>query len=469
MISIIDKIRNISLNEPNKTAYVVGKDKITYKYLYQKANTYASYLKKQDSKPIILYGDKEIEMIISIIACLISNRPYIPIGTCTPKERIEKIIKLSNASLIITKRKIDIEDIEIKKIEDLIEYNQKDDITYKNDIAYIISTSGSTGEPKCVPISISNLENFTNWISKLNPLKKYKNKRVLNQASFSFDLSVADIYYSLYNGHTLVTEDKSSCSFLTSNNIFAEEKINIAVMTPTYMKLCLVDDSFNEKTCPDFECVYFCGEQLEPSLVKKIYKSFPNLKIINAYGPTEATSAISAILITKEMCKDKILPVGEIDNLASNVEIIEEEIVIKGNSVFNGYLGNVVGGYYQENNINCYKTGDIGYIENKKIYCIGRKDSQIKYKGYRIELNDIEYNLKLIDGVDDAAVVAKYNENNIVKTIKAYVVSNKETNYIKEKLGKKIPSYMMPKTIVLIDKLPLNQNGKIDRKALQEL
>ena len=469
MINIIEKIKETSIQEPQKIAYKVGNKSITYKELYEKATTYASYLKKQDSKPIILYGDKEIEMVISIIACLIANRPYVPIGTCTPEERITKIIKLTEATLLITTRSIPIINIEVKRLEDLKSYQENQEIIYENASAYIISTSGSTGEPKCVPISTKNLENFTNWISNLTPLKNYKNKKILNQASFSFDLSVADFYYSLYNGHTLIAEDKSSCSFLTSNNIFEKEKINIAIMTPTYMKLCLIDESFNEINCPNFECVYFCGEQLEPSLVTKIYKSFPNLKIINAYGPTEATSAISAILITKDMCQEKLLPVGEMNNLASNVEIIDEELVIKGDSVFSGYLGDIVGGYYKENNINCYKTGDLGFIKDNKLYCIGRKDSQIKYKGYRIELNDIEYNIKLINKVEDAAVVAKYNDNNIVKTIKAFVVSSQDISYIKEELSKKIPSYMMPKTIVLIDQLPLNQNGKIDRKALKEL
>lgn len=185
-----------------------------------------------------------------------------------------------------------------------------------------------------------------------------------------------------------------------------------------------------------------------------------------------ATSAVSAILITKEMLNEKrLLPVGEVTTFATEINIINEEIVLKGNSVFNGYLGNYIGGYYKENNTNCYNTGDIGYIENGKLYCKGRIDGQIKYKGYRIELNDIEYNLNLINGIKESAVVAKYNEDNIVKTIKAFIVTENEmdVNYIKKELKKYLPSYMIPKTIKVIDKLPINQNGKIDRKALKEL
>ena len=106
-----------------------------------------------------------------------------------------------------------------------------------------------------------------------------------------------------------------------------------------------------------------------------------------------------------------------------------------------------------------------------KLYCKGRKDSQVKYKGYRIELNDIEYNINLISGVKECAVVAKYNENLVVKTIKAFVVvdNSQDANYVKTELEKYIPAYMMPKAIKIIDKLPINQNGKVDRKALSEL
>ena len=145
--------------------------------------------------------------------------------------------------------------------------------------------------------------------------------------------------------------------------------------------------------------------------------------------------------------------------------------MLKGDSVFSGYLGNYIGGYYKENDINCYKTGDIGYIKDGKLYCKGRKDNQIKYKGYRIELNDIEYNINKIHGVNECAVVAKYNDDLVVKSIKAFVVldSKQGVDYIKEELKKLIPIYMIPKAIKIVDQLPINQNGKVDRKALSEL
>ena len=471
MIKMINKIKKIASLSPNKIAYKVNNDCITYKELWDSAREYAQLLKRQGTSPVIIYGNKNISVIISILACVIANRTYVPVGLCTPLYRIKQIVEITNSSLVLTYNNLILKGTDCFKLEKLKQYENCDIQESKNDIVYMIFTSGSTGVPKGVPISKTNLNNFIDWISNLKPLCDYKDINVLNQASFSFDLSVADFYYSLCNGHTLIAFDNDiQKDYDEIFNLMSE--IDVAVMTPTFMKLCLLNKDFNEKKYPNFKCVYFCGEQLEVKTVKKLYEMFPNLKIINAYGPTEATSAVSGIIITKEMANTlQLLPVGEVNKFATEIEIIDDEIVLKGKSVFGGYLGNCVGGYYSENNINCYRTGDVGFIKDGKLYCKGRKDSQVKYKGYRIELNDIEYNINLIDGVKECAVIAKYNNNLVVKTIKAFVVVDGKYNeyYVRSELEKLIPVYMMPKTINIIEKLPINQNGKIDRKALCEL
>ena len=465
------KIEKIVKQNPNKIAYKVKNNSITYKELWDTSSFYADLLKREGTSPVIIYGHKDINVLISIIACIIAGRTYVPVELSTPINRLKQIVKLADSSLILTDKNISIDNINCLKLDDLKQYEKYDIKENNNDIIYIIFTSGSTGIPKGVPISNTNLNNFVDWISKLKPLCDYKDINVLNQASFSFDLSVADLYYSLCNGHTLVALDNDiQEEYDELFNIMSE--IDVAVMTPTFMKLCLLNNSFNSNNYPKLKCIYFCGEQLEVKLVEKIFDCFPNVTVINAYGPTEATSAVSAIIITKEMADNmELLPVGEIDNFATKIDIIDGEIVLSGKSVFSGYLDNFVGGYYKNDNINCYKTGDIGYIEDGKLYCKGRKDSQIKFKGYRIELNDIEYNINLIKGVKECAVVPKYNDNLVVKTIKAFVVveENIDIDYIKTELEKHIPIYMIPKSIKIIDKLPINQNGKIDRKALSEL
>lgn len=466
---IVGNIQKVVKKNPNRIAYKVGDQSITYGELWTCAKERSEFLKCQGSSPVIIYGNKELNVVKSILSCLLAKRPYVPVGICTPLTRLKKIIDITNSTLILTDEVVDIREIECCKFDELSKNSSKHYDNNSN-IAYIIFTSGSTGEPKGVPISTDNLENFINWINSLKPLSDYKNINVLNQASFSFDLSVADFYYSMSNGHTLCALNNDiQENYNEFFRLFKE--IDVAVITPTLMKMCLLNKNFNEVEFPRFKCVYFCGELLERKTAKKLLELFPNLSIINAYGPTEATSAISAINITKEIVEnEEILPVGNIENFATNVEIIDNEIVLKGKSVFSGYLDNIIGGYYSENNTNCYKTGDVGCIKNNKLYCKGRKDSQVKYMGYRIELNDIEYNISNINGVSECAIIAKYNDNNTVRLIKAFVVGKDiSSEYIRKELQNKIPDYMIPKTIKIIDKMPVNQNGKTDRRALMEL
>ena len=179
-----------------------------------------------------------------------------------------------------------------------------------------------------------------------------------------------------------------------------------------------------------------------------------------------------AIEITKDMADGmKLLPVGELETAAVDIEITDGEIVLKGKSVFGGYLGSEATAGSIDNGSGSFRTGDIGYIEDNRLYCRGRRDSQIKYKGYRIELDDIEYNLNLIEGVKECAAVAKYNDDHAVKTIKAFVVveNDEDPEYIRQEAEKYLPSYMIPKTIRVVERLPMNANGKTDRKALSEL
>ncbi len=458
---MIEKIKKIVERKPNKKAYIVGNDFITYKELWDKANYYAMLLSKEGTSPVIIYGNKEINSVVSILACILSNRTYIPIGSCTPVKRLEKIIEMTKSSLILSGYNLEIDNIDICSLEKLDRYKDGTSKLINNDIVYIIFTSGSTGDPKGVPISKDNLNNFIDWISSIKPLCDYEDVNVLNEASFSFDLSVADLYYSLCNGHTLYALNDDINDGL--DELFkVMENIDVAVLTPTFIKLCLLNRDFNSDSYKRLKCIYFCGEQLEVKTVKKIFDVFPNLNVINAYGPTEATSAVSSILITKDMLDETLLPVGDINTFATDIRIVNDEIVLSGKSVFNGYLGS-------NELIKEYHTKDIGYIKDGKLYCKGRLDSQVKYKGYRIELNDIEYNINKINGVMECAVVAKYDDNNNVKTIKAFVVTNKDSNYIKEELEKLIPIYMMPKSIKVIDRLPVNSNGKVDRKALRDL
>ena len=471
---MIDNLLNILKEGNNNLLYKIDDKMITYRECYERVLKLSNNLKKQGNSPIIIYGDKSINTVISILSCIVAHRCYIPLYTCTPLYRIEDIINKAHVSLILSDDEIEINNIECLSVEDLnSEYNHEN--TYyenNNKYAYTIFTSGSTGKSKGVPISYDNLNNFISWITNIEEFKECYNLKVLSQASFSFDLSVMDLYFSIYKNNSIIgisSDDRSILSKVYST--IRDNNINFLIMTPTFVKMLLIDNDFNEDNYPSIKYMFFCGELLEVSTVIKIKERFKNVKVINAYGPTEATCCVSLLEIKDSMLDKEYLPVGKINTSAVDIIIKDNEIILKGDSVFDGYLDMDSDNCYIENNKNTYKTGDIGIIEDNYLYCKGRLDNQIKYMGYRIELGDIENNLLKIDGIKEAVVISKYKDNNIVKLIKAYVTVDKniDTNYIKKELSKLIPSYMVPKTIEIIDSIPVNNNGKYDRRKLSDL
>lgn len=350
---MLEKLKKIVQANRDRVAYKINNDTISYNKLWERANSLANVLVNQGVSPVILYGHKSLNMVISIIACLIAKRAYVPIDIYAPIERIYNIINQSKANLVIKNEEIELEGIECLNIQELKEkysYENSKNFNNENEIAYIIFTSGSTGEPKGVPISYSNLENFINWIGGLENLSTYKNINVLDEASFSFDLSVADFYYSLFNGNTLVGLDSASKEdYVKIFDVLKFENINLIVATPTFAKLLVLEKDFNDRNFKSLKCIYFCGETLDVKLVKKLKDRFKGIKIINAYGPTEATSAVSGILIDDYMLNEDYLPVGRISTAATKIDIENDEIVLSGPSVFGGYIGDICGGYFKRN------------------------------------------------------------------------------------------------------------------------
>ena len=471
----LNNLLNILKKGKNKVLYKIDNNVVTYKEAYNKVLVLSKNLNKQDNTPVILYGHKSIDEFISILACIVAKRCYIPIDKYTPKKRIEEIIKKTKSTLLIKNENINISNIESLTIEELnnkYKYKRKT-IPTNNKNAYIIFTSGSTGDSKGVPISYTNLNHFINWVTKLKEFYNCSNLNILSEASFSFDLSVMDIYFSIYKNNTIVALKSSNNKSLKKiYKTIKQENINFLIMTPTFIKMLLLDKEFNDKNYQDIKYMFFCGELLEVETAKRIKERFPKVKIINAYGPTEATCFISLIEIKNNMLNNDYLPVGKITTGAVKIQIENKEIILKGKSVFNGYLDIITPNSYKEKNTNCYKTGDIGEIKNNNLYCLGRIDNQIKYQGYRIELEDIENNLLKIKGIREAIAIAKYKDKtNVVKLIKAFVVLDNDLKVeeIKKQLSKLIPNYMVPKQIKIIDKIPVNNNGKYDRKKLINL
>ena len=395
----------------NAAAYRAGDDVRTYGVLWTDAQRAAELLRRQGTGAVLIRGTAHPDTVTAMLACLLAGRAYVPIDPQMPAARVAAIRAQTRSTC--TLRSADCAGDGLR-LPELDAFRDAPVQAQQGDTAYIIFTSGSTGAPKGVPISVRNLAHFIRWIQTIPALRSAARTAVFNPARYSFDLSVAGMYLALCGGHTLVAPSPAQAAQLSgAREAMAAAGASIAVVTPTYFRRCLLDERCDAASVPTLRCIYFCGERLDPSLVRAIWARFPGVRIVNAYGPTEATSAVSAIEVTPTLLEaEPILPVGVAADAAVRITSCDGELVLRGASVFGGYLDGRAGGYFRDGDENAYRTGDMGAVRDGRIYCFGRCDRQIKYKGYRIEPGDIEENIQCIPGVrrGSAAVSGRHGE-----------------------------------------------------------
>ena len=495
LIDILDVFEN----KKDNIAYSENDCEYTYKDLYILTKKIYNILltKNKEYKPVIVYGHKEFYMKASFLACLFAGMTYVPIDNCLPEKRVEYIYSIINPDVIIKNGKINGIELDTENGNnidsvDLRCFENKDfDL---NSIAYIIFTSGSTGDPKGVQVTYKNLDTCINWLKKIS---SFTDKDViLNQAIFSFDLSVADLYLTTVIGAKhYILKDVNNLNLKEMFENLKTSNITAAVLTPSFADLLLLDKSFGREKIPYLKTIIFCGEKLLKSTVIKLKERFKDIKIINAYGPTECTFAVTSVEIEDKYISDlknindDSIPVGFVKD-GVTIKIVDKnkcelkpyekgEILIIGDSVAKGYINVNVDEdvFIKYNGENAYLTGDIGYLdENGLLYFESRKDTTVKYKGYRIDLLDIERNILKLDFIENVKVLDKKDENGKTVKIIAFIKlktseesnDNKESitkEKIKKELIKYIPEYMCP-TIKIVEEFKLNNNGKVD---LQEL
>ncbi|HBU5929931.1 AMP-binding protein [Klebsiella pneumoniae] len=409
--------------------------------------------------PVVLYGHQQAEFAVALYSCLLHNIPYIPVDCIYPQERLKEICQLANAPFYY--------DVAAKKF---IATGITGQVLAEPDLAYIMFTSGSTGKPKGVQIGRESVWHFMKWVSQDFSLPE---KPVLmNHAVFSFDLSLIPLLANLATGGHIVLNAKEDIAAENWLDRLKANDVSVWVSTPSFAYQRLLSPQFNSDYLPELNVFIFIGEVLNKALVKQLRRRFPQAKILNSYGPTEATIATTVVEITDEILNNDnpLLPVG-VMMPDTHMEITADgELIIWGKNVMRGYLG-----LPQENATKLlrreseeyrgYRTGDLGY-EDGLIYCQGRNDSQIKLNGYRIEINEIENRLLAMSGISEAVVLPLMKSCGSVLRIAAFCVTDLAPEVIKTSLSKVLPHYMVPSQIIIKDALPLNPNGKIDRKLL---
>ncbi|WP_391204476.1 amino acid adenylation domain-containing protein [Psychrobacillus sp. L4] len=475
---------------PNLTAVVFDNKHLTYKELNGKANSLARELKEKGIVTDTIVGimlDRSIEMVIGILAILKAGGAYLPIDPIYPKERIQYILKDSGSKFLLSITDL-IDNIEFEgEILDLFNkqlyMGQSNNLELKsnpNDLAYIIYTSGTTGNPKGVMIEQRSLVNYI--VYGIN--KYYANEKLHMPfyTSTSFDLTVTSIFSPLISGNTMVIH-RNLDSVKLINEVFEVNNNSIVKLTPAHLSLLKEMNYVNNS----IKKIIVGGEDFTVELAKNISNLFNNrLEIVNEYGPTEATVGCIVHIYDIERDYKNLVLIGKpISNTQAyivdkNLKLmpigIPGELCISGDGLARGYLNRpeLTKEKFVDNPFKVgqkmYKTGDLAkWLPDGNIECLGRIDNQVKIRGFRIELGEIENVLLQHEELKEVAVVVNENKEQ-EKFICAYLVSKVEVDILNLRvfLKDRLPEYMIPSYFTQLEKLPLTQNGKLDRRALPE-
>jgi D-alanine--poly(phosphoribitol) ligase subunit 1 len=502
-MKLLNSIKNFSMSNPDQLAYISPTEEITYGELWSQSEQIAAFLihSNFDNRlPVIVYGHMNASMVVTFLGCVKAGFSYIPIDLSIPIERISSILSSSQAELVInTTNQVAAFDpstvpvFEYKAIiagEGTCEEINDTHWVSGDDNFYIIYTSGSTGNPKGVQISAKNLESFVDWMLEDFPIKG--GRRFLNQAPYSFDLSVMDLYPALVSGGTIFAITKEMIA--RPKQLFealAVSNTEVWTSTPSFAQMCLMDPTFTEELLPKLRVFLFCGEILPVSICRGLKERFPKARIFNTYGPTEATVAVTSIEVTEDIMDSyENLPIGKPKGDTRIVLVNENgrsvppgekgEIVIAGPSVSKGYLGQqelTDRSFFRYDGIQAYRTGDAAYVnEHGLLFYKGRIDFQIKLHGYRMELEEIEYHIANCRYVKSAAVIPIYQNEKVEYLLAAIIPESHEfekeyqlTSAIKKELSQVLPAYMIPRKFSYYEELPMTANGKMDRKKFREM
>ena len=488
-IPMIKYFEEQAKNTPDNIAMVFENKKMTYKELNEKANSLAYELRKNGVTNNTIIGilqERSFEMIIAILAVLKSGGSYIPIAPDYPKERIEYMLQDSNASILLTgansKIKTDKKIINIKLNSSIYDSHKEnlENISKPEDLSYLIYTSGSTGTPKGVMLKQQNLSNFYNSMKEtIDYLKDGKQHKILSITTVSFDIFAFETLMSLTRGLTVYMTNENEQKMTSElERIIKENQVEIMQTTPSIMKFHL-ENVKNKENLQSLKYIMLAGEPLTKLLVDKIKSIIPGVTIYNGYGPSETTIFSTTANVTNQSKITIGRPVHntQIYILNKNKKLMPQgtigELYISGDGVGKGYMNkeeqtktSFIPNPFIEGKT-MYKVGDLGaYDENGEITCYGRVDNQIKIRGLRVELPEIEKQMLSIYNISNAVVVKK--EINGREVLCAYYIQNGpvEEAVIKTVLQNKLPQYMVPQYFVRLEKMPYTPNGKIDKKAL---
>lgn len=495
---------------PQVVAVTYAGEQVSYAELNGKANAMARSLVMNGvgrNVIVAVLAERGIGFLAAILAVFKAGGAYLPLDTRYPASRIAQVLKPSQAPLIlVTRAFVPILDQALEKVAEedrpriveietfLSERHNEGNLEPRcspQDLAYVIYTSGSTGTPKGAMIEHRGMLNHLS--AKIADLQLTDVDIIAQTAAQSFDISVWQFLAALLvGGQVHVFSDEVA---FNPSRLFAEagrERVSILETVPSLLRAMLDEVERDATKAVDLSSLRWLiptGEALPPELCRHWFKRYPDIPMLNAYGPTECSDDVSHYRIDQPPAKDaQRIPIGHalanmclyiVDKRIEPVPIgVAGELLVAGVGVGRGYLNDarrtaevfIPDPFARRPGARLYRTGDLArYLPDGNIEFLGRLDHQVKVRGFRIELGEIEAVLEQHPAVREVAVI-DYQDGSLEARLAAYVVPNQEQppalGDLRSFLKEKLPDYMMPSFFVLLDALPLTANGKLDRRAL---
>ena len=503
-VPVHEQIRQHAQENPEKTAVIAAGKQLSFRELDLLSDQLARVLAKLGAGRDQLIGvlfEREIWAYVAEIAVLKAGAAFVPFITEYPDDRIDFCMQDGESKLLLTCRKqiagrqlqdkgyriLTLEEAfgteELNSVQANAEFRIQDSEFAPaglNDLAYCIYTSGSTGRPKGVMIEHMNIANYVHRNEKSIEIMHYAAPGRVNLAiaSFSFDVSVVEEFVPLCNGNTVViaTEAEIHDPVLFAK-LVTESGANGITCTPTYL-LSLLEIPVSREAIRQLTFFDIGAEAFPRQLYDRLRELREDSVILNVYGPTECTMGCSAALMTGEEHVTVGPPIANTvfyvaDLFGNELPVgLRGELIICGDQVGRGYVNlpeKSAAAFFEHDGLRAYHSGDLAaWTEGGEIRIFGRLDNQIKLRGFRIELDEIEKVMTEFHGVCSSAAAVRKTGG--TEYLAGYYTAQEEISAekLKEFMAEKLPEYMVPNVLMQLDEMPMTSNGKVNRKALPE-
>ena len=476
-----------ALKTPDRIAVIAGGNQLTYRELDQRANQLANLLVERGVSTESLVGiclERSVELMVAMLGILKAGGAYVPLDPGQPKQRLSLIIEDAGIATVITKERLREKFVEAAIIDiDSAgqESTEKPRTTVTNgNTVYVIFTSGSTGKPKGVSITHRSVVNLAQALAHDVYAEAPAPLRVSVNAPLAFDSSVKQVIQLVY-GHTLcIVPDEIRPDGEALLNFIREARMDVLDCTPSQLRLLLAA-GFGESTDPSI--VLVGGEAIDESLWTSLCER-TRVAFYNVYGPTECTVDATACRVTGSSRPRIGRPITNAQVYVLDHELnpspvgVMGEIYIGGDGVARGYINHpeltadrfVPHPFSKEAGARLYRTGDRGrFLPGGEIECTGRVDHQVKLRGNRVELGEIETALATHDAVNEVVVILREDQPGDQRLVAYFIPVRSvqpQPGELREYLSNKLPEYMLPAAIVSLKSFPLTRNGKVDRFKL---